>query len=705
MSVVSIEINSTWKFNKVEGIEDGVYRVLDILTDISAVVVFDLKTTKRIIRPQLKSLSLFIALIKSKQITPEKFDLPAYMLVDDAEIKSASLLSRAERFKKISSLVANSEFLYSISTSKKNKDIVLQAKKHKTDNKAIYRLLNQYWKYGQSINALLPAYSNRGGKGKIRTNVQKSLGTRVSTRTGQFQPPNSYIVQEEDRNKFKKALNKYHLKPNGLNLKETYKNLLRIHYKYEIIDANYQDSIPGVPSYRQFINWSKKIISSVDFINSRTTELDYLRNKRGLETSITDRSSVPGSCFELDATVADVHIVSDFRRNHVIGRPTIYSIIDRASRMIVGFHVSLFYASWAAARQALANAFLPKAKFCRQFDIYIKDSDWPCCHIPQKLICDNGEMIGLQPQAIVTPLTELQFAPPYRAECKSLVERRFRYLNEQSIHRMIGTTRSGKIIKGEKDPRDRAIHTLQEVTSMLIKDVLEHNKGMLRDLALSSRMLIENNLAPTPLNFWNIHFSQHRHSLKMANTDEVIARLLPKAEVSMTRNGVLYNELYYSCKRIRDLELTTLARNNGRFKLEARIDHDNSSYLFVRIKDNEGFTRCELLDRSKELKSLPHSEILFLRDWLDNEEKKKPISMSSINVLEDKEKMQKLAQKLEKEAPKLKTKSEKKSNIKIRRAIERELMSTSIDDNSTEGGESIEQKYMKTKISLPRRRN
>lgn len=79
--------------------------------------------------------------------------------------------------------------------------------------------------------------------------------------------------------------------------------------------------------------------------------------------SATDHTEVPGSCFELDSTVLDVHVVSEFQRNHVLGRPTVYCVIDKESRMIVGLHVSMEYASWRAGRQALINSFTSKKIF------------------------------------------------------------------------------------------------------------------------------------------------------------------------------------------------------------------------------------------------------------------------------------------------------------------------------------------------------
>ena len=86
---------------------------------------------------------------------------------------------------------------------------------------------------------------------------------------------------------------------------------------------------------------------------------------RALLGSVANTTVLPGDVFEIDSTVADVHLISSLNRRKVIGRPTIYTVVDRATRMIVGLHVSLYHASWRAARQALANCFMPKKEYCR----------------------------------------------------------------------------------------------------------------------------------------------------------------------------------------------------------------------------------------------------------------------------------------------------------------------------------------------------
>lgn len=697
---MDIEVNSTWQLANVDGYAVGEYRILHLFHSLSTLIIFKLEDSSRVIRPQIITIDIFEDAAKEKQIQRSEFLLPSYLLANEDEIPKKHRILRDKRYQQIETLVTAPAFLFDIATKNRCPAITQQAKLHGTDAKAIHRLLNLYWKYGQTINALIPKYGNSGAKGRQRENAQTSLGRKYSSRTGAFAKKSAYLVKEDDKTAFKKALGEYHLRPNGLDLSETYKNLLRTHYEYEILDGYYKNTPPEVPSYQQFVNWSKKLVAPHERIKARTTEIDYLRNKRGVEVSITDKTPVPGSCFEIDATVADIHIVSEFRRNHVIGRPTIYSLIDRASRLIVGFHVSLYHASWKAARQALVNAFQPKIDYCRKYGIEINDDDWPCAHIPQRLICDNAEMIGLKAEDTVAPMTELQFAPPYRPDCKSLVERRFRIVNEKTLHRLLGSSRGGKIVRGHPDPRQVAIYTLKEVTQILLQDVLEHNRQIFDELALSSRLLVENNLAPTPLNYWTTHLAQSKHALKTAPEDEVNARLLPKAEVSMTSQGILFNEMYYSNDRIRQENLAAVARNHGRIRMEARINQEDTSFIYVKLAEDEYFSRCELLNRSRELEGLTIADVYYLQDWLDDKKSKQPVTASSIDVLESKKQITKNALEQSKKAPKLKTKKERTENVRQRRQDEIERMQEQPEPTAEVGNETP----LNNVVTLPRRK-
>ncbi len=315
------------------------------------------------------------------------------------------------------------------------------------------------------------------------------------------------------------------------------------------------------------------------------------------------------------------------------------SLWIESSRMIVGLHVSLYHASWRAARQALANCFLPKSEYCRQFGIEIEDSEWPVAHIPQSLVCDNGEMIGLKPQQALTPMTQLKFTPPYRPDGKGIVEKRFDILNKELLHDLMGTTRGGNVVRGSRDPRKDAIYTLKEVTTQMIQAVLDHNRSIFDELALSSPLLIQNDLAPTPLNYWKIHLAKHKHDLTLADSNEVIARLLPPTTVSMTRSGIHYDGMYYTCDDVEELNLASVARSSGRWQLDARIDENTTNFIYVRLDRNQGFTKCLLLPRSRMFENKTMIEADFMQDWLAAKKEQSPINVASIDAHKQRKKM------------------------------------------------------------------
>ena len=557
--------NSIWYIEQLDGVKSGLYRVIRVFDEIPCVVLFYLETKKSLSRPIAIELDKFKNGIRENLISEGKYSLPPHLLYAEEEIDKKHLSVRDENYALIKGIANNAEFIFDYATKRRVNTLAKYAKEKGKDRKSIARLLDTYWRYGQDKSALTPAYQYSGGAGQQRKVSGKAHGKPKTSRTLAVERPRTFIVTDTDKENIRKILKKYHLKPGGLNLVETRKELLRTYYPDEIKRAEALDQAPYVPSYKQVVDWKKKLFTKDEISRKSSTEKDHLLNKRELLGNAKQKWPVPGSCFEIDATVADVHIVSSFGKQYVLGRPTIYSIVDRSSAMVVGLNVSLYFASWRAARQALANAFLPKASYCKEFDIIIQESDWPTAHIPLRLMCDNGEMIGLEPQNLVVPLTELQLSPPYRPDFKAMVERRFGLLNKEMIHKLLGTTRGGKVVRGDKDPRKDAIYTLKEFTKLLIDAVLELNRSIYNSLATNSPLLIEKDIIPTPINFWKAHLAEHKHALKAADYSDVISKLYPPAKASMTRSGIEYNNMYYSCDRVVKDKLASIARTNGQW--------------------------------------------------------------------------------------------------------------------------------------------
>mgnify|MGYP003384348995 CR=1 FL=1 len=676
---MEVSINSVWNFEEVEGFTNGPYRLLAIMLQSSEFIIFPLLESKKINRPSLLHVSFFEDAYKERKIKSTEFNLPSHQLINETQIDKKHIKIRDANFAKIEALIGDVNFLYDMS----NKKTVRALNKHAlfvgSDRKSISRLLNRYWFFGQSKNAFLPAYKNCGGEGKDRIAKGSSLGAPTSSRTLALVPSSKFLLQDIDKENIKKSLKKHHLRPKGKSLRASYKEMLREHYASNIRDASMFNTQPSIPSYRQFTYWKNKLFSADTIIKSIFTERDYLQNKRALLGHATQRTPLPGSCFEIDATVADIHIVSEFGNHNLLGRPTIYSVVDRASRMIVGFHVSLYHASWLSAQQALANCFLPKSEYCKRYGINITDAEWPCSHIPQRLLCDNGEMIGLKPKEKVSPMTELSFAPPYRPDEKGIVEQVFRLLNLEVMHDMLGSTRGGQVVRGSRDPRKDAIYTLNEVITKLIEAVLEHNRSIFDDLATSNRLIIDNNLSPTPINFWKIHMLEHQHALKKPDPMEVCARLLSPVSVSMTEYGIKYRNLYYTCEYVEEKNLGAIARTRGRWSMDGRVNKDTTNIIYVRLTKEQGFTECKLLPRSKHLANVTMADIDFSQDWLDKQKRIRPVSEESIDTRQQRAVTQKEAKSRLKNVNA--TYRERSKDIRANRNKEIELLDVSNNTN------------------------
>ena len=708
---MSVVVNSLWQFSESVWDEPGVFRILSAYPEIDVFVVFNTKRTSLILRPKILRISEFKDYVKNKHVKPVEDTLNSHLLVDESLVSQTSKDRRAKKWAMIVSIANNSELLLSIAQQYRQPLITQLAREKNTDSKSIYRILNRYWRLGQTRDALLPDYYFSGGRGKQRKNVKKSLGRKFISRTGVFPTRGSYIVTEQDKKQIQQAVKNYYLKSDGTSISQTYDNYIAEYFPSAILDAEFCDSIPDIPSKQQFRLWVKKLFAEHDLIEQTKNKIDYLQNFRSNESSIVSDNRVPGACYEIDATVIDVHIVSKWNRNVVLGRPTLYFVVDRASGMTVGLSISLFYASWDAARLALYNAFTSKVDYCRSISIDIREKDWPCEHLPGRLIADNAEMLGLRAEEAVIPMVQLEWAGLSRPDFKPFAEGRFHTLNRSTVHPLQGATRNkGRIIKSEPDPRSRAIYTLEDLTKIIVRDVLDENKRTRKRLSFQSKLMVETDTRPTPLDFWYVHVANYMSALKKVSAQEVEARLLRHVRVSVTANGIFWQEMYYSHEKVRKLNLAAIAKSNGRIELEARVNDECFDSIYVKLPNETTFTRCNLLKRSQEMAGLGIADSFYIQDWADNQHAKQPVTVSSIETLAVKNALKRHAKNEAKKAPKPNTKKARTENKRQNRLHEmaKQLepqQSEFSNDSASIGdiGKPKPRRYSNNVLSLPTR--
>ena len=481
------------------------------------------------------------------------------------------------------------------------------------------------------------------------------------------------MIHDDDRALFVEALRQVILKVRA--------NLIRFKYTEVYLEVKslspYRDEIElaasegraaQIPSMRQMRRGLDKMIDRVEIDRTILPPHVWMKDYRGITSSANVLACVPGSRYEIDATIADVYIVCEFDRNLVLGRPTIYVVVCVSSRMIVGFHVSLKWASWNCARQALYNAFTDKVSYCERHGFDIAKDDWPCEGVPTRVFADRGEMVGEQPKVLTKMLgSVIEIAPPLRADAKGIVERQFGIANEQ-LHITPGTTLGQLKERGYADYRDKAVLTLHELTRTLCsKFHLNNTQAIYDDLITES--MIAADLAPTPVNFWNHHVAKGQHSLKKFSKDDIIAGLLPDVSASVCRDGIVANDIRFTCDRAEEEQWFSRARHRGRKSLEAHCDMGWTSDLYVRVAGEDRFIKCQAMDVEKLKRNRHPDDIEYLNEW---KREKKEAASRDLAALEHKDRTEKIvdnAAEQKANTPTDKSKWQLRQGIKERRKL------------------------------------
>jgi hypothetical protein len=542
-------------------------------------------------------------------------DDPTIRLIEDADINVRDKAIRDRAWAIISSLVThdNEPAIYRRET--RGPLVKMAIKDFKVTEKTVYRYLRRYWQRGQMKNALLPDYNKSGGAGKSKTAGGKKRGRprRFAQALG-----TGINVDEETRKIFRISIKRYYLTDKENSLKETYDQMIKDFYSEGIKHENGVEKpilkpAGQIPSLAQFRYWHEKENDVRKMTIARKGAKKYELEYRPVLGSSTGNMVGPGSVFQIDATVGDVYLVSRYNRKWIIGRPVIYVMIDVFSRMIAGIYVGLEGPSWIGAMMALANAAADKVKFCKEYEIDITDDMWPCHHMPNTIVADRGEMMANNADVLVDSLNvEIQYAPPYRADWKGIVEQNFNVIQTQVKPFLPGFVDKDFRERGVRDYRTDAVLDIYQFTQLIIKCVLHHNLKHFLVSYLRDDMLIADEVTPIPIELWEWGITNRSGALRFYPEDYVKLSLMPRSKARVSYKGILFKKLSYSCDRaIRELWFDR-ARNKS-WQIDVSYDPRNMNSIYIRNVDDQGqFEKCFLLDQHGRYYGKTMDEIEYL---------------------------------------------------------------------------------------------
>ena len=515
--------------------------------------------------------------------------------------------------------------------------------KHNISKASFYKYLRKYWQRGKSPNALIADYNNSGGKGKPRI-----IKNKVGRPSKIPHLESKVIVDEKIKKIFRISLRKYYFNKDKNSLPFAHRMMVREFFAEDSYYENDQEKlvisdhkkIPTINQLRYFLNTE---YNEKQKTVSRIGKGMFERHFRELLGSSTFESFGPGSRFQIDATIGDVYLISEYNSNWIIGRPVIYFVIDVFSRMIVGLYIGLEGPSWLGAMMAIANTVSDKEQFCKQFSIKISKQQWPVEHLPQILLADRGEFEGYNSDRLTHAFDlHVENAAPFRADWKGIVEKYFDIIQGKVKPFLPGYVDKDFKERGARDYRIDAKLTIKNLTKIIIAEVIYHNNHHYLKSYPRDEQMINDNVKPIPIELWNWGIKNRSGKLTYHSPDTVKLHLLPQEDATVTERGIRFrSNTYYTCETAIKESWFSTARIKGVWKVKIAYDSRDMNKIYIPTNNGKEYEVSNLVERDEEryknktledIEYLLESETLLLKT---NEHKQLQSEINLINQIEE----------------------------------------------------------------------
>lgn len=489
--------------------------------------------------------------------------------------------------------------------------VAARAVELKCSENTLLKDLRRYWQGGQTLDALLPRFDKCG--------AQKGEVSLAGRRRADGSAP--FALQPKDKEALKAACQKYMNKAYHT-VTDSHQWMLERYYTYQ--DGNGKKFIRPeyeCPSVAQLYNWLKTRYPLEYRLRARLGDKDFERDHRHKLGSIELDCHGAGHLYEIDATIADVFLVSEADRKLIVGKPTLYFITDRATRLIVGWYVGFEHACWMAAMQAVLSIAEDKAEVCHRFGVAYDPADWPAHGIqPEQYLADQGEFASRNARRVSPGLrSTVSNVPGLRPDHKPLAECTFKMIYQvisMDLPAYDPPSNQGRR-RGQAYFRDATL-TLKEFTSTILHAIVTHNRTMQPAMRLSLKQVADG-IQPVPTQLWTHEVEERAGALARFDADTVRLELLPQEEATVTEHGVELRGARYTFRDGERAGWFVEARKK-RFKVKVSLDlrlcdsvivHDPftrgrvyKAELVAGMKQYEGMSFAELAQHKKAIDAL-----------------------------------------------------------------------------------------------------
>ena len=589
-----------------DAVHEKTYRVLWISAPISFLYWISLDTAERIPK-KLDAAEVRAGLESGDYVAVGEAEIP---LVAEDDLTDEAKKHRDRIWNMLKDVLEKEPDIYEAKPRAALLRMVAQKNGMRANN--LYPYLAKYWKRGKTPNAFLPDYRNCGRSRDYEKGGYKKLGRPAQSGHGFGK-----VLQEEDFHNFDKAIRKYYLTRKEMTFQSAYERLLADFYTVKSTDQQGGVSLQllpedEIPSISQFRYWYQKNKNLKTEIQKRKGDTKYNLTSRSVLGKSDYGLMGPGSQYQIDATVGDIYLVSQFDRSNIIGRPVMYFVIDAFSRMVTGMYVGLEGPSWVGAMMAIANAASDKTAYCREYGINITREEWPCHHIPSAILGDRGEMESRNADNLVSMLgIRIENTPPYRADLKGIIEQHFRTINTNATIMLPGRVKPDMAERGGKDYRLDAKLDIRQFTAVIIKCVLYYNNSHYMDSFEKSRQMMEAGVEAVPVKLWNWGIRYCSGALRVMSEEKVRLALMPTDNATVTSQGIRFKGLYYSSKELTDGLWFERARSKGSYRVKVSYDPRDMGEIYAWDRADGTPLLCSLLDWEEKYSGKQLGEIQY----------------------------------------------------------------------------------------------
>lgn len=276
---------------------------------------------------------------------------------------------------------------------------------------------------------------------------------------------------------------------------------------------------------------------------------------------------------EIDHTPLDLFVVHS-KSFLPMGRPWLTLLVDKFSRMILGYHLSFSHPGTDSVMRALRHAILPKGDVCGRYPRL--KHDWVAHGIPEILVCDNG--LEFHSQALEDAAFDLDFALdfcpvrlPYR---KGTVERLLKTQNYTLMHTLPGTSFAKFWQRYDYDPLKHAVVTLEALQEIMHIWILDYYS-----------VKLHRGLGTAPMVKWEEGSVRNPPQLP-ERADLIGAYLGVPAERKIWHYGIqLHSDQRYNSEPLQQLR----QRYGEALKVGIKVDPDDLTFIHVRDPESKEY--------------------------------------------------------------------------------------------------------------------